>query len=132
MKRIEAALNTQLISSAGGVDISYQNKKYTPVDGTPYIRPNFLPAQPEPWVVGAATNFHTGIYQVDLIYPAGVGQSGINNKADEIITAFNQATLLTYSGVNVYIKSSGRGNAQQNGNWYFMPVNIRWECYLPN
>lgn len=132
MKRIEAALNTQLIANANGVAIVFQNQKYTPTEGTPYMQPFFLPAQPDPWVIGAATNFHTGIYQVTLMYPAGEGQGDINTQADIIIAAFNQTTKLTYSSIDTIIKSSGRGNAKQDDGWYFMPVDIRWECYLPN
>lgn len=132
MKKIEAALNTQLIANAGGVDIAYQNRKYTPVKGTPYMIPDLLPAEPDPWIIGAATNFHTGIYQVSLIYPSGIGVGAVNTQADAIIAAFNQTTVLTYSGVDVVIKSSGRGNGKTSEDWYYLPVNIRWECYLAN
>lgn len=132
MKRIEAALNVQLIDNANSVKIVYQNQKYTAVEGTPYQQPFFLPATPDPWIIGSATNFHTGFYQINLMYPAGEGQADINVHADVLIAAFNQATTLTYSSIDTIIKSSGRGNASQQDGWYFMPVQIRWECYLPN
>jgi hypothetical protein len=130
--RIEAALNAQLIANANGVDISWTNYPYTPALGTPYMRPTFLSAQPDPWVTGAETNYHTGVYQVDLIYPAGEGSAAVNAQADIIIAAFKQATKLTYSTIDTIIKSSGRGVGKQDGDWYFMPVNIRYECFLPN
>ncbi len=132
MKRIEAALNTQLIANANSVAIAYQNDGYEPVDGTPYMRPTLLPATPDPWEIGAATNYHTGVYQVDLIYPSGKGNKTANAQADVIIAAFNQGTTLTYSSVDIEIKSSGRGAGRNDDNWYYVPVNIEYKCYLPN
>ena len=132
MKRIEAALNTQLIASAGGVAIAYQNDKYTPVEGTPYMRPTLLPASPSPHDIGAVTNYHTGVYQVDLIYPSGKGNQAVNAQADVIIAAFNQSTTLTYSSIDIYIQSSGRGAGRNDDNWYYVPINIEYKCYLPN
>jgi len=69
-RKISAALSSRLGSLPAAPPIAYENAKYTPVEGTTWLRESYLPATSstvgmEP---GGSTDF-IGVYQVSIYAP---------------------------------------------------------------
>lgn len=127
---IRQALDSHLNDNAG-IDVAWHNVKFTPNTGTPYIRPDLLPAQTVQADLGTSgRNRHRGIYQLTLVYPAGEGRGDVETKATALMTAFKRGTRLVRSGVTVTLEPPYQGPPFQEAGWYRVPINIPYFAYI--
>lgn len=127
---ISAALDGRLNTLAGSHEVAWQNRRYAPTIGTLFLRPTLLPAE----TVGATvsdsgTDEQTGIYQVDVFAPADEGKNDAFAKADAIAEHFKPVTELTYNGRLVRCVSASIETPLNDGDWYQLPVIIRYLSY---
>lgn len=124
---IQAAFDNRLNTLPGGYDIAWPNIPFEPQAGSTYIRPSFLPADTTQVGLGAdGLDDTTGIYQIDVVYPAGTGRSSI---PDAVADHFSRGTVLSYNGTNVRIRSVSIAQALRDGAFYFVPVSIAFQTY---
>jgi len=124
---IQAAFDNRLNTLPGGYDIAWPNIPFEPQAGATYLRPQFLPA--DTVQVGLGTDGlddTTGIYQVDVVYPAETGRSQI---PDQVADHFKRGTVLSYNGTNVRIRSVSIASALRDGAFFFVPVSIAFQTY---
>ena len=123
---IQAALDTQL--NTRGEPIAFPNVPFKPVNGTPYLRPTFFPADTVQASMGANGKDETnGVYQVEVIIPLGSGRPQL---VDTVADLFRRGTVLTYNGVNVRIRSVSVGLALAlDQTWYSVPVSANFFTY---
>lgn len=124
---ISAALDSRLNTMVGLPPVAWENKDYTPVLGTLYLRPTNL--QGGTPAITAAQDITTGIYQVDVFAESGQGKNAAVVMADTIAAHFKTDTELTYNGRLVRVRQVNRGTAFNSNGWYQLPVEIVYDAY---
>jgi len=122
-KLLAAHLDTYV--QAHPIDVAYPGKTYTPVAGTPFLRPWFLPAR----TISAdlnTTNDYTGILQIDVFWPSGQGTWDAMDVAAALIAHFpSPSVLYGDAGFNVRLEDPGYVSpALQEPGWLHIPVNV--------
>lgn len=130
---IHSAFVTKLQAFTGLPSVAWENVPFTPATGTPYLKPALLPGEPTQAEIGTSgANRHTGIYQISIYYPTGLGVSGLNTLRDGLINHFKRGTVLTYSGISVTIQKAFPGPVLQETNWQHLPITMQFRCDASN
>lgn len=128
---IRAALESWLNGMSPAISTAWENRSFTPVNGTPYQRVNLLAADPDNTTQGSAMFIELGILQVTLNYPVGAGPAAIEARAEALRSRFKRGTTLSASGINVHItRTPSIEPAIQEPGWYSIPVSIRWQAFI--
>lgn len=128
-KDIQTALDTRLDSLDGGVSIAWDNTKFIPIKGTPYMRPTVLMS---PAVLGSleTLQMNNGIYQIDLFYPTDVGSGDVLTQADAVFDHFKANLKLDSGSVSVYIKEISRLSRDiPEQSWYMTSIEVHFKTY---
>ena len=132
-KDIRAALATHLSGLSGVPAIAWENVAYTPIVGTPWIRPTVLMGQPRQAAIGdSGPNEQVGVYQIDLFYPPDQGVLPVNTMAGKIEQRFKRGTQLTYNGIRLTISKAYISALSQESDWVQVPVNINFFAFTDN
>lgn len=125
---IDAALSYHLNSMVGLPAVAWENKRYEPVKGTPFIQPTNLPTESIQSTLGdSGTDENGGIYQVDIFTEANKGKKQLMDFADLIADHFKRGTNLTYNTTTVRIKSVSLSVANVTADgWYQSSVEINY------
>ena len=124
---IQAALDARLNSLAGGYDIAWPNTVFEPEADQTFLSPSFLPAETTQASLGSnGKDNTTGIYQIDVVYPAGSGRSTI---PDSVADHFKRGTVLSYNGINVRVRSVSISPALTEGAFHFVPISVDFYIY---
>jgi hypothetical protein len=130
-KDLSAALEARLATLSGLPAVAWPNLNYVPTLGTLFIRPTILPAETVGATMGTSTgtDSQSGIYQIDIFAPSGVGRSATTTLADAIADHFSPLTELTYNSQIVTIISVSQGVAYVEDAWYHTPIEIKYLSY---
>lgn len=157
MMYVRRALDDHLRQMPPGVDVAWPMQQYEPDSQTAWLRPTFLPNQPQAAALGVeANNRWRGIYQIDCFYPKNKAY-GAERKAQEIIQRFNRGTYIEYETagephptfyanfktktfytdsatyvVGVSCWSAGILPRYEESGWIAYPVNIEWVSDVTN
>lgn len=127
---ISAALDYQLNTMSSLPPVAWENKKYTPTQGTLFLRPVVLSGSTTTATLGdSGEDLSQGIYQVDVIAPASKGKNAAIVMADNIANHFKRGTVLTYNSRVVRVVNVQRRPAIIDGGWYQIPVEIIYKSY---
>lgn len=130
---IRSAFVTKLQAFPSLPSVAWENVPFTPTAGAPYLKPALLPGEPQQAEIGTnGANRHTGIYQISIFYPAGLGVPGLNTLRDGLINHFKRGTVLTYSGISVTIQKAFPGPVLQETGWQHLPITIQFRCDSAN
>jgi len=124
---IQAALDNRLNTFAGGYDIAWPNINYEPAGNATFLTPNFIPEETQQ--VGLGTNGKdetNGIYQIDVVYPAGQGRSSV---PDSVADHFKRGTVMSYNDVSVRVRSVSIAQAITDGAYHFVPISVNFYSY---
>ena len=112
--KILAALEKRVLDLQGVPAIAWENVKFTPTTGTPYIQTRFMPIDRRSPFVGLDADGkpfnqrYVGIFQLNLYYPESRGQKPTNTIVNEICDKFDAGTDLSHDGVYVTISQTER------------------------
>lgn len=81
---------------------AWENIDFAPLTGIPYQAGQLIPSQPWNLEYGAAF-LDTGIYQINLAYPAQVGANAAETRARLIQTTFKRGASFTANGTTLII-----------------------------
>jgi hypothetical protein len=124
---IQAALDTRLSSYSGGYEIAWPNTNFEPEANQTFLSPTFIPADTVQAGLGENGKDNTqGLYQIDVVYPAGSGRSTI---PDGLADHFKRGTILSYNGLNVRIRSVSISPALTEGAFHFVPITVDFYTY---
>lgn len=130
-KAIRAALETELNTwaIANTFAVAFENRAYTPMTGTKYVRVFLLPAETQNPSLGTDHKRKTGIMQASLYMPFGTGPGTGETLADSLAATFERGTSFTASGVTVRILDDPSiAPALPGDGWYAIPVSIRYQA----
>ena len=124
---IYGALRTRLNSMPSVPPIAWENINYSPNSNTLFLRPTLIPAPTSQASLGdSGLDINNGIFQVDVFIPDNVGRS---TWPDAIADRFKRGTVLTQNSIDVRIVSASLLTAVKDGNFYIVPVAIRWQAF---
>lgn len=132
---IRAALADHLdtFATAYPIAVAWENTRYTPTPGSPYIKPELLPGEPMQAELGQhGRNLHVGVYHLSLFYPAGTGTLGAGTARDDIIDHFKRGTVLEYGGLPVTVTKAHAGPMLQETDWVNIPITIQYRVFADN
>jgi len=135
IQSIEAAFATSLaeLATAQSKSVAWPNAPFAPTTGTAYIKADNLPGEPFQAELGTdGLNYHSGIYQITVVYPAGVGTASPGALRDAVINAFKRGTVLSYSGVYVTVTRAYASPMMIDADWVRIPVNIEYRVFASN
>ena len=109
--------------------IQVENERFVPNIRNPGIRTLLVSAETTKQSQGInGLNRLSGIYAVDLYYPAGrTTVNNINLVADTIINSYIEQLYINSNSTYIQILSAWRNTSTQDGDWIQIPVTIRWE-----
>lgn len=114
-----------------GLQTFWPSADAVPSTGQPHARVFWITNQPEASSVGTGgLDAHTGVMQIDLMYPAGDGIGASLVKADEIAAVFVGGTIATYNTQQVHITSCGIRQPFVEGGWLRTIVSVSWIAYV--
>lgn len=110
----------------GYENVSFPNSTFTRPNGMWYEVAflNNAPNQVELGTFGRSR--WTGIMQISICYPKGIGTEGVNDAFEKIASHFARSSI--YDGVR--IKRTYRSSARLYDDYYSVPVSIEWEADL--
>lgn len=125
---ISAALDSNLNSMTGLPPVAWENRKYTPVMGTLYLRPTLLSGDTVQSTLGdSGTDMNVGIYQVDVFAEAGKGKNAALVMADKVADQFKRGTDLAYNSRKVRVRNvSRRVGVNNTEGWYQVIVEVSY------
>lgn len=125
---IQAALDARLNTLSSQYDIAWPNTVFEPEANQTFLSPSFLPAESVQASLGSeGKDEFNGIYQIDVVYPAGTGRSTI---PDTIADHFKRGTVLSYNSINVRVRSVSVSPALTEGAFHFVPVSVNFYLYM--
>lgn len=131
-KDINTALSVRLqtFPAAGVPPIAYENTPYEPVEGSLYLRENFMPNIKERVGVShTSSDDYEGIYQITVADGRGDRRFDAQEQARLLSLHFPRGAEYTYNGVTVKIVQSRVNGAVVDENWYNVPVTIEWRAF---
>jgi hypothetical protein len=127
---IRAALEVKLSTVTDIPSIGWENAQFSPTTGQPYVKPRLIPTRREPAVRGTNPQmYYQGLFRIECYVPEGVGPSAGDDLADKIMEAFEATTDVSQGSTIVSIRYAEREQAEIDGPFYMIPVNIGWYIY---
>jgi hypothetical protein len=127
---IRSALEVKLASITDVPSIGWENLQFSPTTGQPYLKPRLIPTRREPAVRGVDPQmYYQGLFRIECYVPEGSGPSAGDDLADKIMEAFEATTDVSQAGTIVSIRYAEREQADIDGPFYMIPVNIGWYIY---
>ena len=128
---IEAALEQKLLAIADLPAIAWEDVSFTPATGQPYLKVHHLHNSPRDLFMERGPAELPGIFQVNVIYPAGRGKVEAKLLAERLASAFAPVQMLQAGNHRVDLLDTpaiASGFLDDDG-WYVVPVSISWQAF---
>jgi hypothetical protein len=130
---IRSAFSAKLLTLSPLPSIAWDNVSFTPVIGTPYLRPFLRAGRPVQAEIGeAGQNRHVGFYQVSIYAPSGAGLGVIKPLIESVCNLFKRGTVLTYSTNTLTVIMPEIGPEDQGTDWVVYPITIYYHLLAAN
>ncbi len=125
---IREALEAHL-HALGGLPNVWQNR--APASGfsanAAHQKSFLIPAKNQGLGLKEKTTLHSGIFQVSLCYPTGVGAMVVDERAEALQAHFAAGTVLTAGSIKVRVRGKPSIEMPVSVSPYVVPVTIRYE-----
>ncbi len=128
---IRASLEDYLANTAGiPSGIAYENTKFSPTTGTPYLKTLFVPTLRRPANRGINPQMrYQGVFTIEVYAPENLGPGAADAIANTLIERFEATTDITYNSKTISIDYAERQQGITDSPWYFIPIDIGWYIY---
>ena len=120
-----------LLESDYSYDIAWENSAFEP-SSTPYIRYAIMFSEmPSLGMPSESIDFYTGILQVDVVFPVGLGMSTAETMISNVMDEFDKGTVITYGDAKVIVQSSyyTQQIRDSDDSWMYFPINIIFKSF---
>jgi hypothetical protein len=125
----EGRLATWAAARMPALSVAYENRPFTPTQGTAYLRAAQLPAEVESQDLAGAHRGYLGVFQVSVYAPINTGPGAAQGIADELAALFVLNARLTSGAVTVQqITPASIAPALQVDNAYVLPVSFQYRA----
>ena len=109
--------------------IAHQNVGFKPVDGEIYLRAFLMPARTGSDDLAGEHRIYTGIFQITIVTPAGVGSGAGEGLAEEISLLFALNDRLSHEDFTVLVMTPVElGPEQQEDTGFALPVSFQYRA----
>lgn len=128
---IRAALEVTLNDITDIPDIQFQNTRYSPATGSPFIIASFVPTSRRPSEVGSNPfNLYQGLFSLMVHTDENKGPSENQTICNKILEAFPAGTHeLEFNGQLVRIEYTEQLGSSISSPWYKTTINVGWYAY---
>lgn len=128
---VRSALEVALAAMSPSLPTAYENRPYTPVNGTAYQRVHLMPADPLSMEMSQRLHREQGFLQVTLCYPLGGGSGAAAARAELIRSTFYAGRTFTSGSINVTIDGTPSVlPADTEADFFILPVRIRFYSHV--
>ena len=128
--RIRELFETKLANTMGVPDIAWENVKYEPQTGVPYVKPTLVPTIRRPSCVGRdQQQYYQGIFIVQCFVPVNKGPSASDSLAQLITEEFEASNTITNGTTSIQIREASQAQGITEGAWHKTIVSISWYTY---
>lgn len=130
---LQGLLGSRLYDFAteNGLSVAWEGVEFQPEQDAAYLRPVLLPSEPRAAAVGAtAADYIRGIYQIDVLGPAGNGWGEVYGIADELRAYFNRGLSLTGDDSALTVEKSAPGPAIVEDSRFKVIVEVIFHAYM--
>jgi len=142
--KVDQAFINTMLNGGIGIDIVHENGAYSTWNGSDYVtslgvytpsaQREFAEIRTFPAGQSALSlnesDEAVGLFQCILKYPADIGSITIKTKAEQVLSLFKVATLLTYSGQQVEIVSHSRDGGRNEGGYYQIVIRANYRAFI--
>jgi hypothetical protein len=112
--------------------IAWPNVPFTRVEGSPFIRAEFIPVTRRPVVAGPNPEQRiSGLFYLTIFTPEDRGAAAGMALADKLLVRFNGSSAIVASNVIVRIEYSEVKMPLHDPPFFAIPVEIGWYAYKP-
>ena len=131
---IRSALESRLSQITDIPPIKYENSKFKPTTGAPFITCSLFPTSRRPSEVGSNPfNRYQGLFTVSVYTPENNGPKECQDLCNLILAAFPAGTHdLVFGGQIVRIEFVEQLRSFRDSPWFITPVNVGWYAYDKN
>jgi len=123
---LRGALDSHLQAMVGAPAIAWENVKFTQ-NNQVYLSQVLLPTENiTVGVEATGSDVLAGIYQVTVNIPKGTGKNAFLVETEKVKAHFKRGTILNYDGTRIIIHKVWSSPAQQDQNFYRVPISIRY------
>jgi len=129
LSRIKSALVKKFVATGlfTADKVAWENKSFVPPPQGPWASVFFVPDKPRPLTLGpGGMDEVVGFLQIDLNFPPNSGDQAVQAMAGALEEAFTTGSRLSYGGVDVTVRSSGRSPGGLVGSFWRMPVTVQF------
>jgi len=132
---IRAALEGRLNDTVGLPTIAWENVRFDPTTGTPFLKPMFQPVlRTQSAMATTPPHRYQGLFTILCYYPEGNGPGASQATVDALVDRFDSTTDISYTNSDLEtIVVSIRGVQQEssyiNSPWFITPTTVSWFIY---
>ena len=109
------------------VPVAYENVAFKPPTSGPYLRCFLLPADTTDDTLDGALSEYRGLFQINVVYPAGSGPAGADALAASIAALYPAKSRLSHAGKTIMVATPMRERpALSDALAYIIPMDCRY------
>lgn len=124
----EGRLNTWAAARTPALSIAWQNKPFTPVTGTAYLRAFLLPATTNAPDLAGSLRTYSGVFQINVVAPLNTGPGSAEGIAEELAALFVMNARLTNTVTVQQVTPCSIAPALQDDTNYTVPVSFQYRA----
>ena len=128
---IAAALATRLgkWADAEGIPVAWENVPFTPPSDGLYLAVHDMPATPRTVDLGLRCRIYSGVYQINVVAPAGTGRADVVTLADSVAELFPEGQEIEGRGFTCWIdQTPGVFRGITTSVSYTVPVSLNYRA----
>ncbi|HFK5631866.1 DUF4128 domain-containing protein [Enterobacter roggenkampii] len=128
---IAAALAARLgeWADAEGIPVAWENVPFTPPSDGLYLAVHDMPAKPRTLDLGLRCRIYSGVYQINVVAPAGTGRTDVVALADRVAELFPEGQEIEGRGFTCWIdQTPGVFRCITTSVSYTVPVNLNYRA----
>jgi hypothetical protein len=129
--KIRTALEVKLSTIPNIPAIQYQNTRYNPTTGTPFLTCSMIPTSRRPSEVGQNPfSLYQGLFSISVATPENKGPKENQDICNLILTAFPAGTHeLAANGQLIRVEYTEQLGSFKDSPWFITPINVGWYAY---
>ncbi|MEB8255033.1 DUF4128 domain-containing protein [Enterobacter asburiae] len=128
---IAAALAARLgkWADAEGIPVAWENVPFTPPSDGLYLAVHDMPATPRTVDLGLRCRIYSGVYQINVVAPAGTGRADVVTLADSVAELFPEGQEIEGRGFTCWIdQTPGVFRGITTSVSYTVPVSLNYRA----
>lgn len=132
---IAAALAARLgeWADAEGIPVAWENVPFTPPSDGLYLAVHDMPATPRTLDLGLRCRIYSGVYQINVVAPVGIGRTDVVALADRVAELFPEGLEIAGKDFTCWISSApGIFRGVPTPVSYTVPVSLNYRADITN